>query len=92
MSIGAFLTSRWLPGKRSVLADTTYDGYRRKVENHIVPALGRIALRRLRRIILTPSTKHYAGATDVWAAVVPVGQERRGSVQRTTEVLKEPLD
>lgn len=31
-----------------MLADTTYDGYRRNVENHIVPALGRISLRRLR--------------------------------------------
>lgn len=48
LSFGAFLTSRWLPGKRLVLADTTYDGYRRNVENHIVPALGRIPLRRLR--------------------------------------------
>ena len=48
LTFGAFLTSRWLPGKRLVLADTTYDGYRRNVENHIVPALGRIPLRRLR--------------------------------------------
>ena len=37
LTFGAFLTSRWLPGKRLVLADTTYDGYRRNVENHIVP-------------------------------------------------------
>jgi integrase len=48
LSFGAFLTSRWLPGKRLVLADTTYDGYRRNVENHILPALGRVPLRRLR--------------------------------------------
>jgi integrase len=48
LSFGAFLTSRWLPGKRLVLADTTYDGYRRNVDNHIIPALGRIPLRRLR--------------------------------------------
>ena len=48
LTFGAFLTSRWLPGKRLVLADTTYDGYRRNVENHIVPSLGRIGLRRLR--------------------------------------------
>jgi integrase len=31
-----------------VLAATTYSGYRRNTENHIVPALGRIGLRRLR--------------------------------------------
>jgi hypothetical protein len=48
LTLGAFLTSRWLPGKRLVLADTTFDGYRRNVDNHIVPALGRVGLRRLR--------------------------------------------
>ncbi len=48
LSFGAYLTSRWLPAKRLVLAATTYDGYRRNVENHIVPAIGRIGLRRLR--------------------------------------------
>ncbi|MET0902726.1 MAG: TIGR03564 family F420-dependent LLM class oxidoreductase [Acidimicrobiales bacterium] len=30
-----------------------------------------------------------AGATDIWAAVFPVGEDRRGSVQRTTDILKE---
>ncbi len=48
LSFGAFLTSRWLPGKRIVLAASTYNGYRHNVEGHIVPALGRIGLRRLR--------------------------------------------
>ena len=48
LTLGAFLTSRWLPGKRIVLAATTYDSYRRNIDNHIVPALGRIGLRRLR--------------------------------------------
>jgi integrase len=48
LSFGAFLTSRWLPGKRLVLAASTYNGYRRNVEGHVVPALGRIGLRRLR--------------------------------------------
>ena len=46
--VGVYLTARWLPGKRLVLADSTYDGYRRNVERHVVPALGGIALRRLR--------------------------------------------
>jgi hypothetical protein len=48
LSFGAFLTSRWLPGKRLVLAASTYAGYRHNVEGHIVPALGCIGLRRLR--------------------------------------------
>ena len=48
LSLGAYLTRRWLPGKQVVLAASTYAGYRRSVERHIAPALGRIALRRLR--------------------------------------------
>jgi len=48
LSFGAFLTSRWLPGKRLVLATSTYDGYRRNVERHMLPALGRVRLRQLR--------------------------------------------
>ena len=45
---GVYLTTRWLPGKRLVLADSTYDGYRRNIERHVLPALGSTALRRLR--------------------------------------------
>lgn len=48
LSFGAYLTSRWLPGKRLVLATSTYDGYRRNVERHVLPTLGRIGLRQLR--------------------------------------------
>lgn len=33
-----------------------------------------------------------AGATDVWAAVFPVGDDRRGSMQRTTDLLRTLLD
>lgn len=48
LSFGVFLTTRWLPGKRVVLATSTYAGYRRNVERHVLPSLGRIGLRRLR--------------------------------------------
>jgi integrase len=48
LTFGAFLTNRWLPGKRLTLRASTWDGYRRKVDRHILPTLGRIALRRLR--------------------------------------------
>ncbi len=48
LTLGAYLTRRWLPAKRVVLAASTYAGYRRNVERHIVPALGRVGLRRLR--------------------------------------------
>jgi alkanesulfonate monooxygenase SsuD/methylene tetrahydromethanopterin reductase-like flavin-dependent oxidoreductase (luciferase family) len=29
-----------------------------------------------------------AGATDIWAAVFPVGEDKRASRRRTTELLK----
>ncbi len=48
LTFGAYLTRQWLPGKQVVLAASTYAGYRRNVERHILPALGRIPLRRLR--------------------------------------------
>jgi integrase len=48
LTFGAYLTNRWLPGKRLTLRMSTWNGYRRKVERHIVPTLGRISIRRLR--------------------------------------------
>ena len=48
LTFGAYLTRQWLPGKQVVLAASTYAGYRRNVERHILPTLGRIPLRRLR--------------------------------------------
>ncbi len=48
LSFGAWLTTRWLPGKRIELAASTWDGYRRKIDRHILPHIGRIPIRRLR--------------------------------------------
>lgn len=48
LTFGAYLMTRWLPAKRVVLAETTYDGYRRNIERHVLPMLGHIGLRRLR--------------------------------------------
>ncbi|MCA1696420.1 MAG: site-specific integrase [Actinobacteria bacterium] len=48
LTFGAYLTGQWLPGKKLQLAASTYPGYGRNVELHVVPALGRIGLRRLR--------------------------------------------
>ena len=48
LTFGAYLTRQWLPGKRVVLAASTYTGYHRNVERHVLPTLGRIGLRRLR--------------------------------------------
>jgi hypothetical protein len=48
LSFGAYLTTRWLPGKKLELARSTWDGYRRKIDRHILPTLGKVAIRRLR--------------------------------------------
>jgi integrase len=48
LTVGAYLTSQWLPAKKLHLATSTYRGYERNVQRHILPALGRIGLRRLR--------------------------------------------
>jgi hypothetical protein len=48
LTFGAYLTGQWLPSKKLQLAASTYRGYERNVQRHVVPALGRIGLRRLR--------------------------------------------
>lgn len=48
LSFGAYLTTRWLPGKKVELARSTWDGYRRKIDRHILPTLGSVSIRRLR--------------------------------------------
>jgi integrase len=48
LTFGVYLTARWLPGKKLELARSTWDGYRRKVELHVLPSLGKVPIRRLR--------------------------------------------
>ena len=48
LTFGAYLTSQWLPAKKLHLATSTYRGYERNVQRHILPALGRTGIRRLR--------------------------------------------
>lgn len=48
LSFGAYLTGQWLPGKKINLAESTWDGYRRKIDRHIHPAIGHVRIRRLR--------------------------------------------
>lgn len=48
LTFGAYLTDQWLPGKKINLAQSTWDGYRRKIDRHIIPAIGRLRIRRLR--------------------------------------------
>jgi integrase len=48
LTIGAYLTGQWLPGKKINLAHSTWDGYRRRIDRHILPAIGHVHIRRLR--------------------------------------------
>jgi integrase len=48
LTFGVYLMTRWLPGKKLELARSTWDGYRRKIERHVLPSLERIPVRRLR--------------------------------------------
>jgi hypothetical protein len=56
LSFGAYLTTRWLPGKKLKLARSTWDGYRRKIDRHILPTLGKVSIQRCVRIISRRST------------------------------------
>lgn len=48
LTFGAYLTQQWLPAKKLHLATSTYRGYERNVKLHVLPALGRVPIRRLR--------------------------------------------
>lgn len=48
LTFGAYLTSQWLPAKKLHLATSTYRGYERNVQRHILPILGRTSIRQLR--------------------------------------------
>lgn len=47
ISLGEYLTEKWLPIQRAQLRPSTFDSYRRNIENHVVPNLGRIPLHKL---------------------------------------------
>lgn len=47
LTFGAYMLRDWLPAKKLRLAATTYAGYERNVQRHVLPALGHIRLRRL---------------------------------------------
>lgn len=47
ITLGEYLTEKWLPIQRAQLRPSTFDSYRRNIENHVVPALGRVPLHKL---------------------------------------------
>jgi integrase len=48
LTLAVYLTQRWLPTKRLSLRTSTWDSYRRNIELHVLPSIGRIPLRHLR--------------------------------------------
>lgn len=48
LTVARYLRQTWLPRKQISLRPSTWDGYRRNIENHVVPRIGRIPIRRLR--------------------------------------------
>jgi integrase len=47
ISFGDYLIERWLPLQQAQLRPSTYDSYRRNLELHVIPAIGRIPLQKL---------------------------------------------
>jgi len=48
LTVAVYLTQRWLPVKKLSLRTSTWDGYRRNIELHVVPTIGRVPMRHLR--------------------------------------------
>lgn len=48
LTFGAYLTSQWLPAKKLHLATSTFRGYERNVQLHVLPTLGKVQVRKLR--------------------------------------------
>jgi len=71
LTFGAYLTGQWLPGKKINLAQSTWDGYRRKIDRHIVPAIGHLRIRRLRAHHLETLYNRMLHPTDGRRALAP---------------------
>jgi integrase len=47
LTLGEYLTVRWLPAQKSQLRASTYDSYHRNIELHVLPRVGGIPLQKL---------------------------------------------
>lgn len=71
LTFGAYLTTQWPPGKRISLAPSTYAGYRRNTEIHVLPTLGKVKLRGLRHHHLERLYESKLHPTDGQRALAP---------------------
>ncbi len=47
LTLGEYLTQRWLPGQVSQLSPSTFDSYRRNIDLHVIPRIGGVPLQKL---------------------------------------------
>ncbi len=47
VTLGQYLEQRWLPTKKAQLRASTFDSYRRNIDNHVLPTIGTVPLQRL---------------------------------------------
>ena len=47
LTLGEYLTGKWLPAQRSQLRPSTLHSYQRTIELHVLPTLGRVPMSRL---------------------------------------------
>ncbi len=82
ITVGSYFTDKWLPAKRAQLRPSTYDSYRRNINRHVIPAIGRIPLQRL-----TPEDLDalYTALAD------GRGEEQRGLAPKTIHSIHEML-
>ena len=104
-TVGSYLSDKWLPAKRAQLRPSTFDSYRRNIDRHVIPAIGRIPLQRL-----TPEdldglyTQLAEGRAEGQRALAPktihsihemlhkalADAERKGSIIRNVAALADP--
>ncbi len=82
LTLGQYLTERWLPIQKSRVRASTYDSYRRNIDLHVLPALGR-----------RPLDKLAAEDIDLFYATLltegrkkPIGKKPKGKASRATAV------
>ena len=83
-TLGVYLTTRWLPTKQLTLRPSTWDGYRRLIELHVLPHLGRVDERMKAGSPSPPSTTQWlAAVTSPGAYPTPTG-DRNFVLERST--------
>ncbi len=81
VTVASYLTERWLPTKRAQLRASTFDSYRRTIDRHVIPAIGRIPLQKL-----TPED-----LDSLYAKLAEGAEGRRGLAPKTIHSIHEML-